>query len=237
MFGKLLKGEEISPPPELPLVFWFPAIRDLQIHGYEPLQAWRFLSHHIHRFPRDLRAHTQRILLAQREPLQDRLAGSLRDLFIALGSTGYQLRQRILDRVKGDLAEEDQEFFQRWLDDEAEIIRNQQWYKGSLLGLGKINRQSKLIDVERSTENAQYSNIMEEVVACLEYGQIETAQALLEAEMVAGRADEAMEQELASIYQYTRNKEGLAAMVQHFQEMGRPVPDLWVHMQQESEKW
>ena len=106
-----------------------------------------------------------------------------------------------------------------------------------MLGLGKINRQSKLIDVERSTENAQYSNIMEEVVACLEYGQIETAQALLEAEMVAGRADEAMEQELASIYQYTRNKEGLAAMVQHFQEMGRPVPDLWVHMQQESEKW
>ena len=66
---------------------------------------------------------------------------------------------------------------------------------------------------------------------------MDTAQALLEAEVTAGRADEAMEQELVNIYQYTRSKDGLANMIKHIQETGREVSTLWLKKQQESEQW
>lgn len=50
---------------------------------------------------------------------------------------------------------------------------------------------------------------MDEVFACLEYGQIDTARDLLEGEILAGRIDHVVEQELINIYQYTRDKERL----------------------------
>ena len=237
MFGKLLRGGTSLAPPDIPMIFSLPAVRQLRIQGYEPTQAWRFLSHHIRRYPRDLRAHTQRILLAQDDTLQDRLAGSLQDLFISLGSHGHQLRERLLAIVKPTLVAEDQEFFQQWLAGEIEPKTVQKWYKGCLLGTEQSTASAKLINIERSAETAQYSNIMEEVVACLEYGQIDTAKALLETELFAGRADLAMAQELANIYQYTRNKEGLNAMINYFHDAGQTVPLLWMQMQQESEQW
>ncbi len=237
MFGKLLRGSTNFAPPDIPLIFSLPAVRHLRIQGYEPTQVWRFLSHHVQRYPRDLRAHTQRILLAQEAVLQDRLAGSLQDLFISLGIHGRQLRQHLFDTVKNNLIPEDQEFFQRWLASENEPKTEQKCYKGCLLGTEQPLGSAKLIEIERSTQAAQYSNIMEEVVACLEYGQIDTAKDLLETELFAGRADQAMAQELASIYQYTRNKEGLNAMINYFQTTGHTVPLLWMQMQQESEQW
>ncbi len=106
-----------------------------------------------------------------------------------------------------------------------------------MLSTGQEVTSVRLLDIERSTDSARYSNVMEEVFACLEYGQVDAARELLEAEVVAGNADEAMEQELVNIYQYTRNKDGLENMIRHIQEAGREVPALWLEKQQESEQW
>jgi hypothetical protein len=239
MLGKLLRGGDIQAPPELPLAFSLEEERRLRIQeNYAPADAWRFLSHHIRRYPHDLRGHTQRILLAQAEPLRDRLAGSLQDMFLSLGESGQQLRSRLLELVKDDLNDTERTFFTGWLEKGSNAVEGvSQWRRGSLLATGQDAAAVSLVQIERNQETAQYSDVMEEVVACLEYGQIDTARELLEAEMLAGRADDAMEQELVNIYQYTRDRERLDAMVTHLQEAGSNISALWKEKQQESEHW
>ena len=238
MLGKLLRSGKAQPPPELPLIFSLASERQLRLHQHHDLLGvWRFLSHHVRRYPQDLRAHTQRILLAQHESLRSRLAGSLQDLFLSLGNAGSLLRERLFNLVKDDLSRQDELFFQQWLETSAELGDHQQWREGSVLSTGQETSVVKLLTVERWQETAQYSNVMEEVFACLEYGQIDTARELLEVEVLAGNTDEAMEQELVNIYQYTRSKDGLDTMIKQMQDAGREVSALWLEKQQESEQW
>lgn len=238
MFGMLLRGGDIKSPPELPLAFRLPSERGLRIQQeYDPVATWRFLSHHVRRYPQDLRAHTQRVLLAQHESLRDRLAGSLQDVFLVLGNAGQLLREHLLGRVKDSLDDVDQAFFARWLQQDVTVEEIQQWRQGSLLSTGQDKKTIKLLNIGREQTNAQYANVMDEVFACLEYGQVDRARELLAAEVLAGNADEAMEQELVSIFQYTRDKEGLATMIQQLQDAGRDIPALWGELQQESEQW
>lgn len=239
MLEKLLRGGNTQAPPELPLVFTLANEKGLRLDQYgTPERAWGFLSHHIRRYPQDLRAHTQRILLAQGESLQDRLAGSLQDIFIALGNAGQQLRAHLLELTKSQLNADDANFFSAWLEQGSAFAgETMKWRMGSLLASGQEAPTASLLHIERSQETAQYTDVMAEVVACLEYGQIDTARELLEAEIQSGNTDEAMEQELVSIYQYTRDKERLDAMIKHLQEAGRDLSPVWLEKQQESESW
>ncbi|OQX13098.1 MAG: hypothetical protein BWK73_13120 [Thiothrix lacustris] len=238
MLGKLLSSGKTQPPPELPLAFSLASERQLRLHQHHNvLGVWRFLSHHICRCPQDLRAHTQRILLTQHESLRNYLAGSLQDLFLAVDSAGLLLRERLFNLVKDDLSRQDEIFFQQWLKTPAALSDYQQWREGSVLSTGQEISGIKLLTLERTQATAQYSTVMEEVFACLEYGQIDTARELLEAEVLAGNTDAAMEQELVNIYQYTRSKDGLNTMVERMQAAGREISALWLEKQQESEQW
>lgn len=239
MLEKLFYSENKIPPPELPLAFSLPAERQLRLPShYTALAAWRFLSYHISRYRQDLRAHTQRILLAQREPeLSERLAGSLQDLFIALGMAGQQLKSHLLELVAAQLREEDKQFFQQCLLNPEQSQAITAWRTGSVLTLQQPAPALKLVTVERSQAVAGYANIMDEVFACLEYGQIDTARELLEAQVLAGNSDALMEQELLNIYQYTRDKDALAKMLSHMHAMGREIPAIWLEKQQESVQW
>ena len=72
MLGKLFSGGAELPSAQLPLSFKMSAERSLRLSagdGFEALPTWRYLSHHIRRYPHDLRAHMQRILLAQNNEL------------------------------------------------------------------------------------------------------------------------------------------------------------------------
>lgn len=239
MLKKLLRGGTTQNPPELPLMFSLEGEKRLQVANYyAPEQAWRFLSHHIRRYPMDLRSHTQRILLARNDSLRDRLPGSLQDIFIALGDSGQQLRRHLLTLVQDALAEEEAAFFAEWLEQGSGFGGgSMKWRKGSLLASGQEVASASLVKVERGQERAKYTDVMAEVVACLEYGQVDTARELLEAEMIADRANEAMEQELANIYQYTRDKGRLDAMLKQMEAAGRELTPLWREKQQESENW
>ncbi|QTR50871.1 hypothetical protein [Candidatus Thiothrix anitrata] len=239
MLEKLLRGGETQTPPELPFTFTLANEKRLKIDlSSAPERAWGFLSHHIRRYPQDLRAHTQRILLAQGESLQERLAGSLQDIFIALGNSGQQLRAHLLELTKDQLSSEDGVFFNEWLEQGSTFSgATMKWRMGSLLASGQEAATANLLRIERGQETAQYTDVMAEVVACLEYGQIDTARELLETEIQSGNTDEAMEQELVSIYQYTRDKGRLDAMITHLQAAGRELSPMWLEKQQESESW
>ena len=237
MFKKLLGGEVSQPLPELPLIFSLSQDKSLHLtQNQDATRVWRYLSHLIRRSPHNLSAHVQRIFLSKEAPLNECLAGSLQDLFIALGEAGHLLRERMFHIVKTDLDPAALTFFETWLKQDLLQPANQAWHKGSQLCTGLENPGKKLVTVERVVVT-EYANVMDEVFACLEYGQIDTARDLLEAELLAGRIDHVVEQELINIYQYTRDKERLATMVEHITQLGQPVNPIWSEKQLESEQW
>ncbi len=239
MLGKLFSGGSTATSVAIPLAFRMPEERALRLSSaYEPLQAWRFLSHHIRRYPLDLRAHVQRILLAGSEHLHDRLEGSLMDLHLALGNgVGGMLKERMLAQSAPHLSEEAHQFFLEWQQNGPQGGMEKEWRLGSVLATGETNVHHPLITVERPVENSRYASVLEEVQACLEYGQIDIAQELLEQEVLSGRADGDIEQELLNIYQYTRNKDKLAELAAEMSAAGREPSDVWKGYQREAENW
>lgn len=238
MLGKLFARGGDGQPPQLPLLFSLTNDTALRLAtDYEPYSAWRFLSHHIKRHPQDLRAHVQRILLAQADSdLHNRLAGSVQDLYLSLGDAGLMLREHVLRLTNENLSEESQSFFRNWLDQGANG-NDHQWRQGSILTTGQGSEPITLIEIHRSEEANQYSNVMEEVQACMEYGQIDVAQELLEKEVSSGNITDDIEQELLSIYQYTRAKDKLEAMSTKITESGQELSATWQNMLQEAESW
>ena len=57
------------------------------------------LLRRIERNPRDLRAHTQRVLMLASKDDRSATFGALADLFIALGRFGYELRYSLLQQL------------------------------------------------------------------------------------------------------------------------------------------
>ena len=119
----------------------------------------------------------------------------------------------------------------------TDVGMHQQWREGSVLSTGQDAASIKLLTIERSQETAEYSTVMEEVFACLEYGQVDTAQALLEAEVMAGRADDG-DGAGACEHLSVHAQQGWAGKHDQAHTRNRSeVPALWLEKQQESEQW
>ncbi|HPY38918.1 MAG TPA: hypothetical protein PLM98_00255 [Thiolinea sp.] len=223
----------------LPLAFRMPDEKNLRLApNYDALQTWRFLSHQIRRYPLDLRAHVQRILLTHQEGLTDRIEGSLMDLYLALGTeAGLTLKQSMLEQCTPYLSTEAVQFFKQLQTEGANQGLDREWRLGSVLATGENNVHHPLIRVERPVEVSRYTSILEEAQACLEYGQIDIAQELLEKEILAGHNDPAIEQELLNIYQYTRNKDKLTQLTAQLVAAGLEPSDTWKAHQSEADNW
>jgi len=223
----------------LPLAFRMPDEKNLRLApNYDVLQTWRFLSHQIRRYPLDLRAHVQRILLTHQEGLTDRIEGSLMDLYLALGTeAGLTLKQSMLEECTPYLSTEAVQFFKQLQTEGANQGLDREWRLGSVLATGENNVHHPLIRVERPVEVSRYTSILEEAQACLEYGQIDIAQELLEKEILAGHNDPAIEQELLNIYQYTRNKDKLTQLTAQLVAAGLEPSDTWKAHQSEADNW
>jgi len=202
---------------------------------YEAMPAWKSLSHHIARNPLDLRAHAQRILVAIDAGLSDVLSGSLQDLFIALDGTGSSFRQRLLDLTSSALSDDDLSFFKGCLRNDDTTKMQQCWRKGSVLSNGTCN--DRPLVTREVEQTADYANILEEARACLEYGQIETAQQILEEELLKNPTESEIEEELLNIYHYTRDIGQFGAMSLQLADMGIDFSDAWKKLQVESESW
>lgn len=239
MLEKLFPVENPAASVALPLAFRMPDERSLRLSAsYDPVQSWRFLSHHIRRSPLDLRAHVQRILLTHQEGLQDRMEGSLMDLYLALGNeSGALLKDRMLEQCAPYISTEALQFFKQLQDPNTNAGLDREWRLGSVLTTGENNVHHPLILVERQVEASRYQSVLEEAQACLEYGQIDIAQELLETEMLAGHTDAAIEQELLNIYQYTRNKDKLTQLTAQLVAAGIEPSATWKDHQREADNW
>jgi hypothetical protein len=95
--------------PGMEAIFWQGQGHQLRPPAWFPLAPMiEHLAYVIADNPDDLTSHTRRVLLSLQQPDQDRIAGSLVDLFIALGTRGRRLRERLLHQaipmISADLA-------------------------------------------------------------------------------------------------------------------------------------
>jgi len=205
---------------------------------YNHVHSWRFLSHHVRRYPLDVRAHTRRILLAIQPELQQWLAGSLLDLFLALKGAGHPLRQRLLDNVATELPLASRQRFQQWLDEEDTSDMPYVHYAGSVLSTGENQAAHNLVSLERATHApTNYASVMDEVQANLEYGQVDLAASLLETEMLNGRGDAQIENELLTIYRSTRHADKLTNFIAALNAQGIQASEQWRQLAQEAKHW
>lgn len=239
MLEKIFPGGSAPTSITLPLAFRMSDEKSLRLSpNYDPLQTWRFLSHQIRRYPLDLRAHAQRILLTHQEGLTDRMEGSLMDLYLALGKdAGVMLKERMLEQCKPYLSGEAVQYFTQLQAEGENLGLDREWRLGAVLATGENNVHHPLIRVERELEVSRYTSVLEEAQACLEYGQIDIAQELLEKEMLAGHNDPAIEQELLNIYQYTRNKDKLTQLTAQLVAAGLESSETWKAHQSEADNW
>ncbi|RVU86216.1 hypothetical protein EOL70_01850 [Leucothrix sargassi] len=209
---------------QLPAIFSLENLKNVKLGPEYSTQAnRRYLAHHVKRYPLDLRAQVQRVLLNKD---QEALTGVLQDLFIALKGKGFKLREMLFDQVKENLSEEDQRYFSDWLAQGEEVVNNDRFVKGSVLTKGLSDKGTALLNLS-AKESSSYSSQYQEAIDCLEYGQLEDAQALLEGEMLSPEGDPRAEEELLRVYTYTKDEESKARLLALLTEQGRELSPSW----------
>ena len=207
----------------LPAAFSMDNLKELQLDVKLATSPGRkFLAHHVRRYPLDLRAQVQRILINQD---QETLPGALQDLFIALGESGRPLRGLMLERVKHKLSDEEQQYFSSWMSGNAYDGR---FLPGSVLAVGSPVKMAKLqLPLDKVAEESQYTDNFQEAIDCIEYGQLKRAQELLEMELMDPEGDPRAEAELLQVYIYTKDIESREDMRKRLTELGRAPGDTW----------
>ncbi len=209
---------------QLPATFSMDNLSELQLDAkYTSPPCRKHLAHHVKRYPLDLRAQVQRVL-ANKD--QDTLAGVLQDLFIALKDKGLKLRGLVFEQVREKLSEADQTYFSNWLTHDFEHSYDGRFLPGSVLATGVAQAPQPLI-VQAARVQSSYTSFYQEALDCLEYGQLETAQELLEQELLNPEGDARAEQELLRVYSYTKDYESQSRLMQLLQSQGREPGAEW----------
>ncbi len=167
-------------------------------------QVCDFLAHHIARKPQDLVVHVQRIKLAAEHDLQPVLKGALLDLFIALGTRGYDLRQRMLKLASGVLPEEYLQFLVDGLEEgvgASSVIQD----AGVSVLCKSITGHVEFIQANTAGGDTSLDPL-EQALADIEWSQLEAACEVLEEAIHAG--DSSLEQQalLLDLYRKTNDQ-------------------------------
>ena len=209
---------------KLPATFSLDNVKTLQLSDELVTSPSRFhLAHHVRRYPLDLRAQVQRVLINKD---QESLAGALQDLFIALKDNGSKLRRMVLDQTRDELSESHQYYFDHWLEHGFEQGYDDRFLPGSVLATGLPQKSYPLLTLV-ARKQSTYASYYQEAVDCLEYGQLEVAQELLEQEMLNPECDPRTEEELLRVYSYSKDYESQERLRQLLQEQGRELSPEW----------
>jgi len=183
----------------------------------------RYLSQHVKRYPLDLRVQVQRILINQNHM---QLAGALQDCFIALKNKGLNLRRALYEHSKAQLTDQDQRYFSNWLDSDFESAYDDRFISGSVLATGLSTKAEPLL-VQQQRKESRYDSHYQEALDCLEYGQLEKAQELLEQELINPDGDALAESELLRVYSYTNDLESKNRLKKILEDQGRKLSEDW----------
>ena len=188
------------------------------LHGYRALrfgphdatsENGDYLAHCLVRNPEDLFRHIQRIHLhvARKDPAQA-YAGVI-DLFIALGSKGRALRERMANEVATLLPESNREQIFALLSTGVAKAHRLGDIPGSVLG----QPVRGILDMVQKVEAGVLSrSAVEEAHSLIEDGLLAEARDILENALLADPRDELVAAELLQLYRATRDRQAYGAM-------------------------
>ncbi len=205
---------------------------------YDVADAKRRLARYVARYPLDLKAHTQRIVLAIDCEDRQSIPGCLRDLFIALGDKGKTLRSHLYRLASPYLTVKDRNDFEEWLEQGDAFGQKERWVSGSILS-SDVQGLPLVVQLKSDEIVATpgYDNILEEARSCLEYGQIDEARILLEHALLMKLGDVEVEDELLNVYYYTQDAGSLNKMSYRIVDAGGTLSEAWLAMQSISKTW
>ena len=147
------------------------------------------------------------------------------------------LKAHVMRLCVDDIGDDTKQLLQDMLDNGSADEHRTVWVNGSMLATGESRKPHKLLTLQRVEVEQNYSSLQAEIQDCLEYGQIERAQELLEKAIMGGQATPELEQELLGIYRHTRNKEGLEEFSLALNTGGTELSEHWINALHESVNW
>ena len=166
--------------PALPLVFLAAEPVNREKEKASPDAAWHFYSCAIKRSPGNLSLHTHRVFFAITHKDGIFLSGALHDLFYVLKDAGEALRIRLLKASRPILDKDETAYFAKWIKTDAKKKMEYRWVAGSVLAEGLVGADQDLITIEKSAASTASLSPLEEAQSCIEYGQLEMAQSILQ---------------------------------------------------------
>jgi hypothetical protein len=170
-----------------------------------------FLAHRISRNPKELVSHVRRILLALSCSDRDATFAGLRDLTIALDGLGQELRLGLLGKCRALLTPE-------------QILM-------LLDGRGNLSKfQPEFVDLvtqDSTRAVAASSNVLDEARECLDNGQVDVAQSILEQALADTPNDLELTNLLHEIYRRAHIREAAISMYSRLGSLDDEVKRLW----------
>jgi len=187
------------------MAFSIAGSRSLGLSTNKPAdQVCDFLAHHIAREPQDLMVHVQRIKLAAKHELKPVLKGALLDLYIALGTHGYDLRKCMLKLASDVLSEESVQHLANGLDDgigASDAIPD----SGISVLCKSVAGNTKLIQAGSAAQETLHDPL-EQALANIECSQLDEACEVLEEAIHEGTSSTQQQALLLDLYQKTNDK-------------------------------
>ena len=185
-----------------------------------------FLGHQVARKPEDLLAHVQRIRVAARHQLSPFLYGALLDLFIVLGSRGYELRKHMLEFVSDKLETGAKSHLDSVLENgirSSDAIENP---GVSVLSKGITGRVDFVDEVSTASQQG-YEDPLEQALSCLESSQLDVARQVLEDAIFAGVSNTEQQQLLLDLYRKADDKLNFSVLYSSLDETSNAAPEAW----------
>ncbi len=172
-----------------------------------PDTAWHFYSHSIRRNPTDLTLHTHRVFFAMHHNDAALLPGSLHDLFYVLKDAGEKLRIRLLKASLPYLSRQDTLYFAMWIKTGIKNGMGYQWVNGSVLSDGLYGPDQDLITMNLNEEVDAGLSPLEQARSCMEYGQLDVAQRILNDALAEDPKNKMLNEELDYLNDYVKSRE------------------------------
>ncbi|MBK1724604.1 type IV pilus assembly protein FimV [Thiocystis violacea] len=215
-------------PGRMELAFVLPASSRLRViaptHANDP---GAFLAHQVARVPKDLRAHVQRVIFHVGGTNASGSYAALVDLFIALGSKGMPLRQRMLDTAKRLLNRGQYQALVGKLDSGLRATDSIPCAPASMLSKGTRGTGTLVERLDRH-ETPHLQDPLDEARSYLEYGQLDEARTLLESALLSEPSRMELHLELLAIYRATLDLESFSAMWKLQDPARNPAADAWL---------
>jgi len=197
----------VSIDPMLPYIFPIMDPNDGVKDNIEPDAAWHFYSHSIKINPTDLKLHTQRVFFAMQHKDATLLPGSLHDLFFILKDAGVNPRIRLLKASAPYMSKEDILYFARWMKLGIGKGMGYQWTPGAMLSNGLYGPDQTLFTMSSLASTQTELSPLEEARSCMEYGQLDVAQKILENALEHDSENQTLRKELDYLRQYNKSKQ------------------------------